>query len=220
MDRKFENELDNLRMKVLEMAAYAEKAMENGVHSLLERDTDLAQEVIDQDDTINLLECDVDETALKLLALDQPVAKDLRHIVGAMRIIVNLERVGDQAVNICERALLLSHRPALPFNHRLEELTTLTLDMLKTAVKAYRDQDAELAQMVCDMDTRANELDVSIIKQLIDFMLKESPAIERSVHTILAARALERCGDLATNIAECVIFIVKGVDVKHKCSRI
>ncbi len=215
-----EQELTSLRMQVLEMAAYAEKAMDKALQALLERNTDLAQEVIDMDKDINKLECDIDENSLKLLALAQPVARDLRFIVGTMRMIVNLERVGDEAVNIAERALLLSLRPPLPFNHLLEQLAGTSLEMLRTAVKAFKEDDAELAQRVCDMDSRANELDLSILKKLVDYMLKEAPAIERSVHTILSSRSLERVGDLSTNIAESVIFIVRGVNIKHRCGRI
>ncbi len=220
MEAHFQQEQEKMRMKVLEMALYTEKALQNSITALLERNTDIAQQVIDNDHEINRLECEIDEMCLRLLALSQPVARDLRGIVGAMRIIVNMERLGDEAVNIAERALILAHRPALPFNHMLEELSTICLEMLKSSIKAYKDDDAELAQVVCDMDTRANELDLSVIKKLIDYMLKETPAIERSVHTILTSRSMERAGDLATNISECVIFIIKGVDVKHHCSRI
>ena len=219
MERLFEKELGELRLKVLEMAAYSEKAMEGALRSLLERDPDLAQKVIDRDTEINRLECEIDENSLQLLALAQPVAVDLRFVVGCMRMIVNLERIGDEAVNIAERALLLSNRPALPFNQKLEELSKVSMEMLRSAITAFKDDDAEIAQRVCDMDNRADELDVAVLKDLIDFMLKETPAIERSVHTILTARSMERIGDLATNIAESVIFIVRGVDIKHHCGR-
>ncbi len=215
-----EQELVSLRLQVLEMAAYAEKALEKALQSLLERNTDLAQEVIDMDRNINKLECDIDEGSLRLLALEQPVAKDLRFVVGIMRIIVNLERVGDEAVNIAERALLLSLRPPLPFSHVLEDLANVSLEMLRSAIKALKDEDPDIAQRVCDMDYRANELDLSVLKKLIDYMLQETPAIERSVHTILASRSMERVGDLSTNVAESVIFIVKGVNIKHRCGRI
>ncbi len=215
-----EQELVNLRIQVLEMAAYAEKAMEKATQALLERNTDMAQEVIDMDQNINQLECEIDERSLRLLALAQPVAKDLRFIVGCMRMIVNIERVGDEAVNIAERALLLSLRPALPFNHIIEELAGVALEMFRSAVKAFKDEDPELAERVCDMDSRANELDLAVLKKLIDYMLKEAPAIERSVHTILTSRSLERIGDLSTNIAESLIFIIKGVNIKHRCGRI
>ncbi len=215
-----DQELVSLRMQVLEMAAYAEKSLEKALESLFERNTDLAQEVIDMDKNINKLECDIDEDSLRLLALAQPVARDLRFIVGAMRMIVNIERVGDEAVNIAERSLLLSLRPPLPFNHMLEDLAALCLEMFRTAIRAFKDDDPDLAQRVCDMDYRANELDLSVLKRLMDYMLKETPAIERSVHTILSSRSMERIGDLATNVAECVIFIKKGVNIKHRCGRI
>lgn len=216
----FHQELANLRINVLEMAAHAEKALEKATTALLTRDAELAQDVINHDELINELECVIDEKSLRMLALEQPVAKDLRFIVGCMRTIVNLERIGDEAVNIAERALILSHRPALPFNHILEELSNLCLEMLRSSINAFKEEDPEMAQKVCDMDSRANELDVTILKKLIDYMLKESSGIERSVHTILSSRSMERVGDLCTNVAECVIFIVKGVNIKHKCGLI
>lgn len=219
MEQHFDKELDKLRMQVLEMAAHAEKSMELAVRALLERNTELASKVIDSDQEINRYECSIDALSLRLLALAQPVAKDLRFITGIMRIIVNLERVGDQAVNVAERALILSHRPALPFSPELEELSAHVLEMLRAAIKAFKDDDTELSERVCDMDSKANQLDLAIIKKLINYMLDESPAIERSVHTILASRCMERVGDLSTNIAESVIFIIKGVDIKHRCSR-
>jgi len=207
-------------MEVLEMAAYAEESLKASVKALLERNADLAQDVVDKDNVINRLECEIDDHSLKLLALAQPVAKDLRFIVGAMRMIVNLERIGDEAVNIAERTMILSNRPPLPFNHLLEELSSVCLEMYRTSIKAFRDGDAILAQKVCRMDTRADDLDVSVIKQLIGYMLSETPAIERSVHTILISRSMERICDLCTNLAECVIFNVEGVNVKHHCGRI
>ena len=216
MDKYFHQELEGLRMKVLEMAAYAEMALENALSCLLERNTELAQRVIDADQDVNTLECGIDEDSLRLIALSQPVAMDLRFIVGVMRMSNNLESVGDQAVNIAERSLILSHQPALPFNHQLEDLGRLVIEMLRLAVKAFKNSDAELAEAVCAMDTRANEMDTGNLKKVIDYMLRESLAIERGVHTILVSRALERAGDLATNIAETVIFIVKGVDIKHR----
>lgn len=219
MDSRFQQELDQLRNKVLEMAAYTEQALSKCIRALGERNAELAQEVIDKDVEINALECEIDELALRLLALEQPVARDLRTIVGVTRMIINLERVGDEAVNVAERAMILSLRPALPVNHMLEELARLAQEMLRTAIKAFKDDDAELAQVVCDMDSRADELDILNLKKLIDSMLQESPAIERSVHTILASRSLERIGDLSTNIAESVIFIAKGVNIKHHCDR-
>lgn len=219
MQTHLEQEISSLRMKVLEMAAYAEKALDKSLRALTERNSELAQEVIDKDYEINQLECEIDEFALRLLALAQPVARDLRFIVGCMRIIVNLERIGDEAVNISERSMLLAHRPPLPFSKPLEQLSQVCLEMLRTAIKAFKDDDSELADQVCTADEQANELDMTVLRNLIDYMVQQSPAVERSVHSILASRSLERVGDLSTNIAECVIFIVQGVDVKHRCHR-
>lgn len=217
MPTHFHQELEQLKLKVLEMAAYAERSAEKATRAFFERDAELAAEVIESDSRINLMDHEIDEFCLKLLALEQPMAVDLRFIVGSMRTTVHLERVGDQAVNIAERAILLSQRPPLPLNRHLEELSSLAREMLKASIVSYNNGDPELAQRVCNMDARTDELSVKVLKDLVDYMLRESPAIERSVHTILLARSLERIGDLATNVAENAIFITRGVNFKHNC---
>jgi phosphate transport system protein len=185
--------------------------------SLLERDVALAKDVIERDQEINLLEVQVDRFILKLLALDQPMARDLRFIVGSQRISVDLERIGDQAVNIAERAVYLSGRPPLPPIPAMEQLADTAMDMLKVALSAFINQNVAQANDVCQMDDEADELNVEVLKKLMDYMINETPAIERSVQTIITARCLERVADHCTNIAESVIFIVRGVNIKHHC---
>lgn len=219
VETHLQQELDSLRLKMLEMLAYADKALDRATTSLFERNVDLAQQVVDSDYSINQLECDIDSESLRILALTQPVARDLRTIVGYMRMVVNIERVGDEAVNIAEHGLLLSLRPPLPFNRLLEELAAHCHEMYKTAIQAFKDADPELAQRVCDMDPKADNLDMHTVKKLVEQMSQEPETVERSVHTLLVTRSFERIGDLATNIAETVIFIVKGVDIKHHCGR-
>lgn len=217
MPTHFHQELEQLKLKVLEMAAYAERSAEKAMRAYFERDAALAASVIESDSRINLMDHEIDEFCLRLLALEQPLAVDLRFIVGSMRATVHLERVGDQAVHIAERAILLSQRPPLPPNPRLEELAALSREMLKASIVAYNNGDPDLAQRVCNMDARSDELSVKVLKDLVDYMLKDSPAIERSVHAILLARSMERIGDLATNVAENAIFITRGVNFKHNC---
>ena len=217
MESRFHQELEKLKMTVLQMAALTEKALERAIKALIERDTELAAEVIKEDQQINLLEVEVDRYSLKLLALDQPMARDLRFIVGTMRIAIDLERIGDQAVNIAERALFLSKRPPLPTHQTMEQLGAIALDMLRSVIAAFVNQNANQAYDVCQMDDSADELNVVILKKLIDYMVNEVPAVKRSVQTIIAARCLERAADNATNIAESVIFIVRGVNIKHHC---
>jgi len=217
MESRFHQELEQLKMTILHMAALTERALEKAIKSLFERNPDMAQEVIQKDQEINLLEVDVDRYCLKLLALDQPMARDLRFIVGCMRIAVDLERIADQAVDIAERTIFLSSRPPLPPNPIMEELAETALDMLKTVVSAFINENASQANDVCQMDDTADELNMTVLKNLLDYMVNEAPAVERSVQTIIVARCLERAADNATNIAESVIFIVKGVNIKHHC---
>ncbi len=219
MESRFHQELEKLRMIILQMAALTERALEKSIKAFLERNTELADEVIDGDREINMLEVDVDRQSLRLLALDQPMARDLRTIVGCMRIAVDLERIGDQAVNIAERALFLSSRPALPPNPAIEQLAQVAMDMYRMVIQAYATENSEQATEVCEMDDAADDLNVHVLKDFLEYMVHEVPAVERSVQTIIAARCLERVADQTTNIAESVIFISKGVNIKHHCQR-
>jgi len=217
MESRFHLELDRLRMTILQMATLSERALENAVKALLERNTDLANEVVDKDQEVNLLEVSVDKQCLKLLALDQPMARDLRFIVGCMRISNDLERTADQAVNIAQRAQFLNSRPPLPPNSALELLAETAIDMLKTVIAAFVNENEQQAADVCQMDDSADEYNAMVLKSLLAYMVNEVPAVERSVQTIIAARCLERVADQSTNIAESVVFIIKGVNIKHHC---
>jgi phosphate transport system protein len=219
MESRFHQELETLRMMILQMAALTEGALEKSIKAFAERNMKLADEVLEGDREINMLEVDVDRQSLRLLALEQPMARDLRTIVGCMRIAVDLERIGDQAVNIAERALFLSTRPALPPNPAIEQLANVAMDMFRMVIQAYATENSQQATEVCEMDDSADELNVRVLKDLLDYMVHEVPAVERSVQTIIAARCLERVADQTTNIAESVIFISKGVNIKHHCQR-
>jgi len=217
MENRFHSDLEQLKMTILQMATLAEKALEKSIKALVERDDDLAKEVLDGDRAIDLLEVEVDRHSLRLLALDQPMARDLRFIIGNLRISVELERIGDQAVNIAQRALVLNSRPPLPRNLAMEELGDTALDMLRTVISSFVNQNPDLATDVCKMDDIADDLNYRILRNALDYMANEAPAVQRSVETIIAARCLERAADQTTNIAESVIFMVKGVNIKHHC---
>jgi len=219
MESRFHQELEELRMMILQMAALTERALEKSIQAFLGRDMQLADEVIEGDQEINMLEVYVDRQSLRLLALDQPMARDLRFILGCMRIAVDLERVGDQAVNIAQRAQFLSTRPPLPPNPAMEQLGEVALDMFRTVIQAFVNDNSEQAREVCQMDDVADDLNVRILKDLLEYMTHETPAVERSVQTIITSRCLERVADQATNIAESVIFISKGVNIKHHCEQ-
>jgi len=220
MEDKFHSDLEQLKMSILRMATLAEKALEKSVKALLERDDQLAEEVVGKDREIDMLEVEVDRHALRLLALDQPMARDLRFIVGSLRIAVDLERIGDQAVNIAQRARILNSRPPLPRNNALEELADTALDMLRAVISSFVNQNPDIATDVCKMDDVADELNYRILKDALAYMANEAPVVERSVQTIIAARCLERAADQTTNIAESVIFMIKGVNIKHHCQEI
>jgi phosphate transport system protein len=217
MESRFHKELEALKMMILQMAALTEKALEKSICAFSQRDMDLADEVIEGDQEINMLEVSVDRQSLRLLALDQPMARDLRFIIGSMRIAVDLERIADQAVNIAQRAQFLSSRPPLPPNPAMEQLGEVALDMFRMVIQAFVGENSEQAAEVCQMDDAADDLNVRVLKDLLDYMVHEVPAVERSVQTIIAARCLERVADQTTNIAESVIFIIKGVNIKHHC---
>ncbi|MCJ2165452.1 MULTISPECIES: phosphate signaling complex protein PhoU [unclassified Pseudodesulfovibrio] len=213
----FSKKLEDLRVKVLRMAALSESAVHKAIKAYLENDSDLAEAVIVGDDAINEMEDQIDNFCLELLALDQPMAVDLRTIIGAQRITVNLERLGDEAVNLAHRAMFLASRPPMPHNPKMENLANIVKLMLSEALKAYVDDDVTLAGQVCRMDDKADDLNISILRQMVAEMVSESRIVERGVHAIIGARHLERIGDLATNVAESVVFIVEGTSMKHNC---
>jgi len=215
----FHQELEQLKMKVLEMAALAERSLEKSSRALFERDAELAEEIIQGDQEINLMEVAIDRQILRLLALDQPMARDLRFIVGCLRMSLDLERIGDQAVNIAERAQYLSGREPLSPIPAMEELADTAMIMLKVAMGAFVNLNADQAVEVCQMDDIADELNVRILQDLMEYMVDDTPAIQRAVQTIITARCLERVADHATNIAESVVFIDKGVNIKHHCEQ-
>ena len=214
-ESRFHKELDQLKLKVLQMAALTETALDRSLQALFERNSDLAQEVIDKDHAIDLLDVEIDKLILRLLALGQPVARDLRFIIGCLRVSINLERLGDQAVNIAERALPLNQRPPLPPQPLLEQLATVSMDMFRKSVSSFVDGDVDLARQVCRMDDKADDLNVRILRDSMDYMVTEVRVVERAVLLIIISRCLERVADHATNICEASIFIVKGVDIKH-----
>ena len=215
--KRFSQEMDDLKLEVLRMAALTENALTKALRAFFERDSDMAEEVVGADEEIDLLEVDIDKRCLRLLALEQPMAKDLRFIIGSMRVCINLERIADQAVNIAERALYLNQRPALPHQPLMEQLAVTSVDMFKKAVSSFNTGNTQQASEVCHMDDAADELNLKILRHFVDYMVAEVRAVERAVYSIIVSRCLERCGDHATNVAEAVVFIVEGVEIKHHC---
>jgi phosphate transport system protein len=219
----FHRELENLKITVLNMAAHTLEAFEDACKAYVKRDADLAQKIIDGDLHINQLELDVDKHSLRLLALEQPMAGDLRMIIGNMKISNELERIADQAVNVAERTLFLCQYPPLDEIEAMAKLINISKEMLKKAVGSLRDLDAKTARQVREMDDQADEYTLQVLTELIELMVADAPAINkrriktrRSIQTIIISRCLERVGDLSTNLGENVAFIAEGINIKHQ----
>jgi phosphate transport system protein len=215
--RHFDRELDALKQDLLRMAALAETAVTKSLLSVTHRDSDLARDVITDDIALNRMELAIEEQAFKLLALRQPVATDLRLTVAAMRIATELERIGDQAVNIAERALELNSNPPLELPIDIKVMADMALGMVRTSIDAFVNQDPNLAIQVCQRDVEVDILDDEYIQKILDCMIKESRWVTRLHHFIIIVRNLERIADLATNIAEDIVFIIEGRVIKHRC---
>ena len=223
-DRKhFIHELERLKMLLLNMAALTQKAFIRANEAYLTRDETLSREIIDGDREINDLEVQIDNLSLRLMALEQPIARDLRFIIGVTRISNELERIADQAVNIAERTLFLCQHPPLAAIQAMDRLMEVTGNMLDRAIRSFVDQDPKQAMSIREMDDAADQWTMSVLQTLIDNMVQNTPEGEkrlintrRSVQTILISRCLERVGDHSTNIGEHVAFIATGINVKHQ----
>ena len=215
MTRHADEELEGLKGELVQMATLAEAAIGHAIRSLLVRDSVMAAEVARSDQAINQLELAVDERCLRVLALYQPEASDLRFIAMALKINNDLERIGDQAVNIAERSLELCKEPPLQPLVDIPQLSQRVQTMLRHSVDAFVRRDAELARSICRHDDDVDALDEQIFHELLTHMMQHQRAITRSVNLILVSRHLERVADHATNIAEDVIYLVEGRQIKH-----
>jgi phosphate transport system protein len=217
LPRQFDQELDDLKQNLLRMAEMAELAVSKSIISVMERNSELAREVITDDINLNRMELAIDDQSLKLLALRQPLAADLRLITAAMRIATELERIGDQAVNIGERALELNSREPVEIPIDLKAMVDIALGMVRTSIDAFVQQDPRLAIRVCQRDVEVDLLDDEYIQKILNCMIQESRWVTRLHHFIIVVRNLERIADLASNIAEDIVFIVEGRVIKHRC---
>ena len=215
MDRQFDAELNVLNEKLLHMARLAEESVALAVRSLKEREEPLAQEVFAREGKVNLLEIDIDELCMRLLALRQPVAGDLRFITSAMKISSDLERIGDLAVNIAERTMDLLKSPQLKPLIDIPRMAQMAQDMVRDALNAFINGDDKLAKAVCERDDRVDQLNDQVFRELLTYMMQDAGTISRAVDLILVGRHLERIADHATNIGEDVIYMVRGKTIKH-----
>jgi phosphate transport system protein len=215
MQRHFHEELETLKQTLLAMGGLVEDQIGRVLRALVERDSDLAQEVIDRDREVNAYDVEVDAKCVELLALHQPTAGDLRFITTAMKIVTDLERIGDQAVNIGQRVLELNREPQLKPYIDLPRMAERAQHMVKESLDAFVARDTELARQVCGEDDAVDALKEQVFRELLTFMMEDPKTIPRAIRLILISRFLERVADHATNIAEMVIFMVDSKMVRH-----
>jgi phosphate transport system protein len=218
MSKHLQRDLDNLQRDLLTMAASVEEAIHRAIRSLQSRQPALARQVIEGDSIIDEEENKVEEECLKVLALHQPVAGDLRRITAALKINTELERMADLAEEIAERALHLAQLPAVPVPAKLQQMTDLTATMVRQSLDAFVHMDVRLARVVCRVDDEVDRYNHEIIAELIRFMQSSPAMVEAGLSFFSATRHLERIADHATNIAEDVVYLVEGEIIRHRPS--
>jgi phosphate transport system protein len=215
----FQQELETLKGRLLAMGGLAEDRVRTAMQGLVERDSELIDQVLNGDMPLNELHIEVDDLCLKLLALHSPMAADLRAVMAAIKINSDLERVGDMAVNIGEAARRYIHHPPVKRLIDIPRMAASAQRMLREALDSYVRGDIPLAQRVLDQDDELDSLKTQVFRELLTYMLQDPSTIEPALDLILISRHLERIGDHATNIAEDVIFMVSGRDVRHHASQ-
>jgi phosphate transport system protein len=215
IDRHYDEELQELRHVVLEMGGVVEKQIADAMRALVERDEEFARLIIERDKMVNRLDVQIDDLCLRLLALHQPAARDLRLITTALKITTDLERTGDMAENIAERAIELAREPQLKPLIDLPRMATIAQDMLRQSLDAFVREDVDKALWVCHQDDSVDALTAQILRELLTFMMEDPHAISRALRLIFVSKYIERIADHATNIAEMVIFMVKGKSIRH-----
>jgi phosphate transport system protein len=218
-DKLYDKELKELRERLLVMGGRVETQLAGAVRAVVERDAELAAQVKRDDSEVNRLEVEIDDACRRILALRQPAASDLRFIATAIKIVVDLERMGDLAVNVAERALDLCQAPPLGPFHDLESLASLAQVQLKRALDAFVEGDVDRAHEVMEADGLLDALYLKIFNEMLARMMEDPRAIRRATALMFAAKHLERFGDHCTNVAEMVVYMVRGTDVRHPRSR-
>ena len=216
MKKHYSEELNHLKEMVLRMGGLVEKMTHQAVQALVERKREKFSEVTEMEKQVNRLHMDIDEIALGMIALRQPTATDLRFITAAMKINTDLERIGDQAINIVEQAEKLVSVPPVKPLIDIPRMAEIAEEMLKAALDAFVQGNVELAYRTIERDDAVDQLKDQVFRELLTFMMADASTIARSMDLILVSRHLERIADHATNICEDVIFMVKGKDVRHQ----
>jgi len=215
MDTHFQKELVQLKENLLKMATLVEETIRSAISALMNRDSEIITRTMEKEDKINAMENAIDEMCLKLLALRQPLAADLRFITSAMKIVTDLERMGDQAINIAERAASLNLEPQLKPYIDIPRMAEIVQTMVKDVLDAFVNRNSKLARSVCERDDLVDGLNDQVHRELLTYMMSDPKTIPRAVHLMIVSRCLERIADHATNIAEDVIFMVDALVIKH-----
>ena len=215
IDRHYDAELRELQHKLLEMGGLVEKQIADAVQALVTRDSDGARLIIERDKAVNRMDVEIDDICLRLIALHQPAGRDLRLITTALKITTDLERAGDMAENLCERVIELNTEPQLKPYIDIPRMADIALSMLRDSLNAFVREDVDLALQVCARDDQVDQLNDQVFRELISFMMEDPHTITRAMRMNFVAKYLERIADHATNIAEMVIFMVKGKSIRH-----
>ena len=213
--RHFDEELSDLKTKLLRMAAQAEDQIDKALTALVTRDSALAREVIERDHLVNALDVEIDEESIRLLALHQPAARDLRLVTTAMKIATELERISDLAENVSERVIELNEEPQLKPYIDIPLMGKMARAMVKESIDAFVKDDAALARKVLANDDFVDDLMEQIFRELLSFMIEDTRTITRAIRLSFIAKYLERIADHATNIAELVVYLVEGKIIRH-----
>ncbi len=219
MGKILEKELIDLKERLLTMGSVVEAQVARSIKSLVDRDNAMAAKVIEADHEVNRMEVEIDEECIRLLALRQPEAGDLRFITTAMKIVTDIERIGDLAVDVSERALELNEEPNLKPYIDIPRMAKAARNMLKEALDAFVNRNAELAWSVLDEDDFVDELNKQIFRELLTFMIEDPHSISRAIRITYISKYLERIADHATNIAEMVVYLVEGRIIRHLDSK-
>lgn len=211
----FDDELNSLKSKLLKMGSLVEEAIRNSVQALVERDDELARKIIENDRVVNTLDVEIDEECIRLIALRQPKAGDLRFITTAMKITTDLERMGDLGVNIAERAFELNQEPILKPYIDIPRMREIAQGMTRDALDAFVRKDKKAAMDVIMRDDEVDDLKHAVLSELAFFMVQDPTTVTRAMKISFVATYLERIADHATNIAEMVIYLVEGKIIRH-----
>ena len=213
--RHFDEELQDLKKKLIDMGAMVESQIQGAIRGLTERDSDLARRIIANDNRVNALDVEVDEMCLRLLALHQPTASDLRFVTTGMKISTELERMSDLAESISERVIELNEEPQLKPYIDLPRMANWSMRMVKDSLDAFVNRDAVLARKVCGDDDFVDRLNEQLFRELLSFMIENTQTITRAIRLTFVAKSVERIADHATNIAELVVYMVEGKIIRH-----